>query len=423
MEGSTSKKAAWAKLVREMETAHTEKKAESGRSSEQLAQLREYLNAWLQELDLNIDHKHLILYFLDHDDINIEMEVKEKKMLRNIFDSPLSKDMIQLCGRFSQAFDRVFRHSLKDVIFKDEKLKEMADSSNMSKKPNISSPKTSKDIPMMSTDQSLEPSPERLGTYASLLCLICGAMWCQTHGDYKFDGDDGDNSDTTNSEGISNVDYSYNFRPVIMRYEDLLRKQDVRFSKMVPELDLAQSQEPPCSDQCYLAYDYSDTGYQLKPDDLSKIRGMAITLRDKKRRPCDIGFILNIPCWQVENEISLSEPREIDVASPGGRSKRPEWYDNKRKVLKDYWNEATKAHLHQELGQANPVGFHSYLLIVSNRYSVLTMGHVLAPVHVIITMSFAKIYVAVQTTVLVDGQDAPVTPLECSVQQNLVFAF
>lgn len=346
------KKKTFTKLVTELEQAHTLKRQESGRKAEQLAQIRAYIDSWINNLALDIDRKQLLQYFFNESSEEIDLEPKHKKLLlasRGISQSPRT---VRQCAIFSQAFDNVFKYSLRDVIVED---KDLIEGMEASERPNDDISASPKDVRMNGTDEeSVEPGSDRLNTYADMGCTICGAIWCQTHGDYTqqhLKNDGGNDSDTTDSEDKG--DYSYDFRPVIMRYDDLLRKQDVRLAQKPPELDLEDSTDMPCSDNCYLIIDSSKMEYDLSPEDHAKIRGMAISLREKRKRPCDISFLLDLPCWQIQAELNTMEPRTVEINSPG-RPRRPEWYDNKRKVLRDNWADSSRAHLHQDLAQANP---------------------------------------------------------------------
>lgn len=345
-EAETSKqnKAAHTKFAGEIDGAFIKKQRQADRA-EQSAQILPYLQRWLADLDLGIGHKELIQYYLEHRDGDIPIiKLRQREALRRSFESPSDKSIVQACSEFSAIFDKVFSISLIEVIFYDEKLKDLTQISKIYKKQSSCSPKASKDVTMTGTGQDTEASSNRLDTYADLMCLICGAIQCQTHGENKSDDE-------------SDKDGGNEHAPIIMLYKDLQRKQDVRISATVPEFKLAQQQEQdtPCSTQCHLSYDYSNLEYEISPDDLAKIEGMTVTLHNKKHRSCDISFILGLPCWQVANEISQIEPRSIEIPVAVGRQKRPDWYDNKRKVLKDHWQDATKAHLHQEQNQFYPV--------------------------------------------------------------------
>jgi hypothetical protein len=340
------------KLVTELEQHHQSRRQESGRKLEQLAQIRAYIDYWLENLGLNINRKQLLQYFFNESSEGIELEAKQRKVLSTPHKLSLSQEIVRYCNRFSQAFDNVFKHSLRDVIVQDKQLKETLEPP---KKINNSTTASPKDTRMEGMDdQPPEPTSDRLDTYAGMGCTICGTIWCQTHGDYTqqtVKNDVGNDSDTTDSD---QEEVSYEFRPVIIRYDDLLRKQDVRLAEKPPDMELPDTADAPCSDDCYRIVDSSNLPYELSPDDISKIRGMVISLREKRKRPCDISFLLNLPCWQVESELNMLEPRTVEIKSPG-RPKRLDWYDNKRKVLKDNWGESSRAHLHHELAQANPV--------------------------------------------------------------------
>jgi hypothetical protein len=81
-------------------------------------------------------------------------------------------------------------------------------------------------------------------------------------------------------------------------------------------------------------------------------------MRPRTDQSCYISFLLDIPCWKIHTksqEMKVATPEAPQELAPLGRSKGIDWYDNKRKTLKNDWQESTKAHLHQERTQANPV--------------------------------------------------------------------
>ena len=344
------------KLVKELDEHHQSQQQESGRRSEQLAHLRAYVDSWLKDMDLNIDRKQLLQYFFNQSSAGIELEREQRKVLSTPHKVFLDEKTVRDCNRFCRAFDRVCKHSLRDVIVEDRQLKESLEPS--SKKGSNSTTASPKDVRMEATDDQSQPAENRLDTYAGMVCTICGVIWCQSHGDYTQQtiskNEEGNESGTTASDDEEEV--LYDFRPVIMRYDDLLRKQDVRLAEKPPDMELSDMNKAPCSQDCFRAVDFSNWEYQVSPDERSRIRGMVISLREKRTNvSCDVSFLLNLPCWQVEAEIRKMKPRVVEVKSPGRRKDKLDWYDNKRKILKGEWGESSRAHLHHNLAQANPV--------------------------------------------------------------------
>jgi hypothetical protein len=192
--------------------------------------------------------------------------------------------------------------------------------------------------------------------------MICGAVDCPTHGDYqqypvnRSEDEDDEDSDEREPE------YSYQRQSLILDYEAMIRKYDLRRLNRSQDFEYEGStkHKAPCSDECYILIDYSDREYEWHQDEIGVLPHMLVSLTNKDRRSCNIAFSMDRPCWQVHSEIAAYEadhpnaPEEIQETA--ARAKAPNWYDNKRKVLKGDWQEMTAAHLHQERAQANPVG-------------------------------------------------------------------
>jgi histone-lysine N-methyltransferase EZH2 len=120
------------------------------------------------------------------------------------------------------------------------------------------------------------------------------------------------------------------------------------------------TKKSPCGEDCWMKARDSDPPYLLPTETKDAIEKMLISITNKNSRSCTIAFTLDLPCWQVYRSIEIHEEafgeqsEEIEESSKA-RPKRPDWYDNKRKVLKGDWMDMTAAHLHQERCQANPV--------------------------------------------------------------------
>ena len=397
-EPATDKQKVWSRLVKELEAAYTANSSISSRESERACRIRSYLNDWLESLDIGCDHNALIQYILNEDDLGLKS--KDRNLLLKSFNTPLKPDVMEMASRFCRAFENVFDISLKDVILLDDRLKEMVE--------------FAKKIMDDETEQRVEAPADRYGTYSNLTCLICGALCCQTHGDYSFravQSEDSENSDTEGKED----EYVYTHQRVAIEYDGLLRKHEERQSNK-PEV--YSGHVAPCSDQCYLALfqDLSTKDYDWDPWEIDTIRKMLVSLPNIEYRACSIAFILHRPCKEVyaaiQEEVQNGNPKS-PLESPEGRTKRPDWYDNRRKALLTDWTDKTKAHLHQERTQANPVSIPFPLVdcyeLKTNIRSVHMLDLAKMIAHASIQTCSVRLCVHVPTTAPADLQAARVS--------------
>lgn len=339
-----------ARLLQELAAAYNPKATSSGRETEWSYQIRAYLVEYLDDLGLGITLDKLVQYTLGQFDDASGRSLEDIHALLDQYDEPLEPRDRQLAKAFAESFDKILKNSLKETLLPEDCLREMA---QQIKTPNEE--KLTKTPPKPQTSKSnvdnddLDTNTDRLGTYTTLTCLICGAMSCQTHGDSVRD---------ESAPGY----YQYIHQPLVTTYHDILRKQDSRIAAAKPDSpDLGVQNETPCGPECHLVVDKDRCDEDISPDDLAKIESMVISLRDKKRRPCTISFFVQLPCWLVHRVIEQIKPRQIELPELG-RSKQSDWYNNQKKTLKWDWQDTTTAHLHQKRCQANPV---SCLLIIS----------------------------------------------------------
>ena len=354
-------------LLQELEAAYNPKSTSSGRESEWSYQIRGYLDYYLSELSsLHLDLDKLVQYALGQFDEPSERKLKDIDALLEQYAQPLQPRDIQVAKAFSDSFYRILKNSLRDTLLPEDRLKEMAE---QLKKP--SEEKLTKTPPKAQTSQgnagkgdlAAEPITDRLGTYTTLTCLICGAISCQTHGDSVRD---------ESAPGY----HQFIHQPLVTSYQDILRKQDAQFALKKPAPpDFGVENETPCGPECYLISDRVKADYSISVGDLTKIESMLISLRDKKRRPCTISFFVKADCWVVNRVIQQNEPRTVEVPEQG-RTKHLDWYNNQKKTLKWDWQDLTTAHLHQERCQANPV---SIFLLFNFCISVLLSNRISAP--------------------------------------------
>lgn len=333
-----------ARLLDELKAAYNPKATSSGRESEWGYQIRAYLTEYLEELDLPLTQDILVQYLLDQGDQSSGRNTKDIQTILGQYDEPLEPSKKQFAKAFSEAFQRIHKYTLRETLLPDDRLKEMAEQlkrpidDRLTKTP----PKGQTGLGNVNIDDSTaELTFDRLGTYTTLTCLICGAMSCPTHGDSVRD---------ESAPGY----HQYIHQPLVTSYQDILRKQDAQSASKTKPLDFGVEEETPCGPECHLIGSPESFEYDMPSDVFEKIEGMVISLRDKKRRSCTIAYFVERPCWQVHLEIQQMEPRTLDLLPPG-RTKQPDWYNNQKKTLKWDWQDLTTAHLHQERCQANPV--------------------------------------------------------------------
>jgi hypothetical protein len=343
-----AKKDNFRRLLKELEEAYSAKRSESSRETERASDIRAHLDIWLKELKVNCNQQDLTQYILSNDDSGEELLLKtlDRKAILKSFGQSLPHNVHKSAGVFCQAFQNVFGIPLHDVILPSERVKELVESAR-------------KTVTRTPEKPTYSPA-ERLETYINLTCMLCGAVDCPTHGDYqqfpinRSDDEDDEESDEREPE------YSYQRQALVLDYEAMIRKYNLR-RNISPEPDHEERTKNivPCSDECWMVVDYSEREYEWFPNEINTLPQMLISLTDRDRRSCNIAFSMDRPCWQVHGEIAAYEeehpdtPKEIEEST--ARAKAPNWYDNRRKVLKGDWQEMTSAHLHQERAQANPV--------------------------------------------------------------------
>lgn len=240
-----------------------------------------------------------------------------------------------MAEKICEAWEAHFQFPLTHVILQKDRIKELLDS-------------VRKDNYTSTTETSNDPQ-HVLETYTTMACLICHAICCQTHGDYNnrpvASLDDSD-------EDVSNKDEYYNnHEPLIMLYDDIVRKHDRRVSLEIPTTAKSPT---PCSRECYLKREHEAEVVKLPDKDRGLLESLLVSKLRHANHSCDIAFVIDQPCWQVYNIMLQVAPRNPEP-EPSGPVKRLDWYDNKRKTLKWDWLDLTTAHLHQLRRQANPV--------------------------------------------------------------------
>lgn len=351
-QGTAKKQEGHKRLLKELEEAYSATRISSSRETERASTLKSHLDTWLKKLKVDCNQQDLTQYILDDDDSCAELRLKawDRKALLASFGEPLPPKVHQSAEMFCEAFQNVFGLPLHDVILPTERVKEMTEAAGKS---------------LSKTPEKATNTPgDRLETYTTLTCMLCGAVDCPTHGDYQQEEiKRSEDEDSEDSEGTEkrDVECVYYRQPLVLEYGAMIRKYEIRRSNKTAEFEYEGrvKHKTPCSDDCYTLIDYSDREYEWHQNEIDALPQMLLSLTDKDRRSCTIAFAMDRPCWQVHSEIAAYEadhpyiPKDIPEST--ARAKAPNWYDNKRKVLKGDWQDLTTAHLHQERAQANPV--------------------------------------------------------------------
>lgn len=350
-QGAAKKQEGHKRLLKELEEAYSATRISSSRETERASSLRSHLDTWLKELKVDCNQQNLTQYILNDDDSCAELRLKpwDRKALLTSFGEPLHPNVHKSAAMFCEAFESVFGIPLHDVILPSDRVKEMTEAAGKS---------------VSKTPEKPANAPaDRLETYTTLTCMICGAVDCPTHGDYQQEeiNRSGDEDSEDSESEKRDVECVYYRQPLILEYGAMVRRYEIRRANQSAEFEYEgrTKHKTPCSDECYTLIDYSDREYEWHQNEIDALPQMLLSLTNKERRSCTIAFAMERPCWQVHSEIAAYEAdhpyHPKDIPESAARAKPPIWYDNKRKILKGDWQDSTTAHLHQERAQANPV--------------------------------------------------------------------
>ncbi|KAG9249066.1 hypothetical protein BJ878DRAFT_150519 [Calycina marina] len=329
----------------ELEIAYARKEPKSHFDIERQQNICRYLPYWLEALNIGITVKNLEQYVLSQDNWDVKMKAKDVAAMK-AWDSIHIPASFKTCLQFDKALIEVFGWRVKTIILNEARQKELSHLAKM-KRQEIKKRQT------MASGSTKEAIAERLSTFTEWTCLICGVIYCQTHGDYREESVEDSESDIDQPQRPK---FQYVHRQLVMDYTDMLRTHNLRHEGSTQEDDNEIS-APACSDQCYQAIDLAmQDKYELASESRVGIESMLTTLTSPVKRTCTIAFALGVPCWQVHHYILNLERREVPLAIPLkdlAKSKRLDWYDNKKKTLKDHWQEYTEAHLHEKRVQTH----------------------------------------------------------------------
>lgn len=302
---------------------------ESSRQKEQRYTIRSFLGRWLDELGPGFDLATLELFFLkfhldETDTPKIEIPDAFASILLNA--STVDPKTWLLCRSFSLAFLKVFDDSLKHVVLTKERQAELVEHA-----------KSIADLDL-DIDDAQEPSKhyERLGTYTYLNCLICGVDGCITHGDYI--------KDQRHQQGLT------------LDFDNTMRKQEMRIGNQRepdPGKSLYSPQKP-CSLDCWHTGKSEPNGLEIPEEQQQTIEHMLFATWEDPDRSCHIAQRTSLPCWCVHDIINHMPYREGKPQMVDQRERRPKYYNNEKKTLKDNWRDEIDAHDNTKTEQYSP---------------------------------------------------------------------
>jgi len=340
-------------VLRELYGAYSEKHNKCGRAFEKQELLRGYLDTWLKDIDHGIDETRLVQYIMTLDNWDVDMKRKYIDALQA--DNPAN---LKSCQHFAIAFQEVFQHRLADVVLGRkgtidklvEEAKQMLQKSKQSKGSDMASNNN-----MNGTSGS---GVVKRDPYNSSSCLICGTFYCLTHGDYKEEDIVPSDDSDADTDKPGKVETESSLKPVVLGYDDLHRKHNIRTATLQQgKSEPSSVAAEPCSGECYLVHDWIKLRtFELTAEQHATIQTMLYSLADSVNRPCSISYLLDLPCWQVDNQIRTKiTHRNFKLPQNHIRTKKLDWYDNKKKILKRSYSEETLAHHHEKRVQVHPV--------------------------------------------------------------------
>ncbi len=246
--------------------------------------------------------------------------------------------------------------------------------------------------------QEFEPST-RLLEASKPICQICQAAACGIHGSYEIDsGDDisdenssesgsnkhnGDDSD--NTEDSEDVNHTFSrYTPLSASYTSLLSRRNEKsqllqaqeFEPIVKKTTYGEG-DPPCSIDCFLFYEPKDGNdaedaclmphnpandilldedwiFEWNSDDVGYLKTLLLVMAQELRLACVLAPVLGKKCLHVHKMIPTCSPPPVPPKARKNfqTSKRLNWYDNKRKILRgENWGKNTITHLHDKRRQ------------------------------------------------------------------------
>lgn len=356
-------------LMQELRDQYVTGRNEDIQDFERATKLRAWLASWLESLDIGLDQQKLKHYVLSLPGIDEKLRIKDSEldMIRKYSSYSLDTQTKAMARIFYQAFHDVFEIRLEKVVLPKDQLKELMDKASTKR---------------------IGPSPQklssdgfnRLGTYVELTCFICGVVDCPTHGEFEDKNLSDQGSDDNQEEESSRISISQRLKAPEKKHEQFNQRQHSdlalpysdTLARYLSQKHTRPEEQPlkdsgPCSEECYMVNQYSERVYQLDRAAIAVIPDMLITLTDPKYQSCHIAFSLGVPCWQIHAEVIKylkSAPSDSHATSvPTGRTRRPDWYDNKKRTLTGNWKDMTDVHLHQKRFNSIAVRFFLFLFL------------------------------------------------------------
>lgn len=259
------------------------------------------IDVWIEEGDIQCTRHDLEKYLITRKVFGRHLKEKQKSLMEAYkkassliakLKTQLDEEVCQVCGSFDIAFKSVFDIPLHEVLLPTKRMKELLD---------LELYRTSR----QSLDH-LQPATRgpmfAVETYTTLNCLICGALDCQTHGEFS----EVINYNNENDKDEKEINFLTKPERITLQVDDLLRNHSERQANMdeTESGNDTQRTRDPCSPNCHLVVGVGGEATRpLEDSDIRDISLMLVSLSYKTGRCCDIAFSLSIPCFQIFREM------------------------------------------------------------------------------------------------------------------------
>lgn len=308
-------------LEEELRKTYSQKHETSG-EMEYRKRLQGHIDFWLEECNIQCTRRDLENYLITRNSFGTYVKETQKSLKKAYkkaaprivkLKTQLNAEICKICRGFSMAFESVFEISLCAVLLPTNRIKELF---------RLELNKTCRKS--LDHQQSIATKGPMFAveTYTNLMCLICGALDCQIHGEFSEmvqhynEGSDGSEESEANDDEEEKGDereIKFLTQPerITLQADDLLRKHLERRANMKEtgtgnENDKKRCRRP-CSPDCHLVVGAGgDVPRQLTERDINDISLMLISLKYTIGRCCDIAFSLSIPCFQAFREMYVA---------------------------------------------------------------------------------------------------------------------